>query len=105
MTRARADFRGAFERIYQKERNVLRSEANIQQPLPVEAAYALLKGGITPFNVYQASFQQIQEVRNLIQAVKFGNGVNLQIFSLLRALLERLWRESGGPSGRRKGEG
>jgi len=99
------NFKGAFERIYQKERGVLRSEANIQQSLPVEAAYALLKGGITPFNVYQASFQQIQEVRNLVEVVKFGNRTNSQILNLLRAFLERLWKEFEDPFERRKGEG
>ena len=85
-----SDFKGAFERIYQKEKGRLRSEANVQQQMSVEAAYTLLKGGITPFNTYQSSFQQIQEVSRLVEAVKFGNRTNARIAAYLQAIVGKL---------------
>lgn len=82
-------FRGAFERFYNKDKQTLRNEINLQRPLTVESAYALLKGGVTPYNIFQANYLLVQEVRRLFEAVKFGNRTQAEFLQLLKVLLQK----------------
>lgn len=61
-------FLGDLERIYQKD-GAVRSEVKVQQT-SLEGMYTLLKGGVTPYNVFQGQMQIVQRLDKLITAVE-----------------------------------
>jgi len=82
-------FDGWLERIYQKHQNVIRSEIKGKR-VSIDALYALLKGGVTPYNVVQGQFMLVKEIQKLTDAIKFHNQINLEIRELLLHILKRL---------------
>lgn len=57
-------FDGSFERLYNKNKRTLRSEVCLQNAsLTPERAYALLKGGVVPYDIFQCVYLLVQEVR------------------------------------------
>lgn len=95
-------FSGEFERLYNKDGYTLRSEVNLQKPLSVEAAYSLLKGGITPYNIFQSNFMLVQKVEGLVEVVKFGNRTMAQILRLLLEERKRKEQREADSNGRSK---
>jgi len=86
-------FDGSIERIYNKGDGVFRSEVKPVKGVDPLAVHALLKGGLTDYFLTQTSYMLVQEVRNLVEAVKFGNAQNIQIKQLFEEYFKRLWRE------------
>jgi len=68
-------FDGSFERLYQKHKNVLRSEVRAVGPTTPEAVYQLLKGGVGAYNIMQGLAVMINEVRQEREAQKFTNRI------------------------------
>jgi hypothetical protein len=84
-----SDLKGVLERIYQKRENIVRSEIKVGKT-SVEAIYALLKGGVTSYNIVQGLFTLAKRVESLVEAIKYLNQVNLEIREALLKILGRL---------------
>jgi len=79
-----------LERIYQKEDTVVRTEQKITKSLSISEFEALMRGGVTGFNLQQAVFALTQQVRELTEAQKFTNEKMVQILRIQEALLNKL---------------
>jgi len=64
---------GIIERIYQKDSNTVRMEQKISTPMTVDKFTALLRGGVTTYNITQGLYALVQEIRILTTAQKFMN--------------------------------
>jgi len=65
-------FDESFERLYNKDRDTLRSEVGLSNAaMTPERAYALLKGGVTPYNIFQSVYALIQEIKAEREIWKF----------------------------------
>lgn len=84
-------FLGALERIYNRE-DGLRSEVKVQ-PQDVNTIMALLKGGVSSYNILQGQFMMVQEIRCLTEAVKGSNRLTSTLTCLMKELLERRLRD------------
>ena len=85
-------FDGSFERLYQKHKNILRSEVRAVGPTTPEAVYMLLKGGVNSYNIMQGLAMMINEVRQEREAQKFTNRILMDLLAKLKqgdGLLER----------------
>lgn len=80
------DFRGFLERIYSKDGGV-RSEVKVQ-PQSIDQIYALFKGGMTPYQILQSVGLLNEKLKELTEAVKFQNSVNLKLITLLEQNLK-----------------
>lgn len=86
-----------IERIYQKE-DVVRHEFKVTKDMTLTEFEALLKGGVTAYNVTQSSFALIQEVRKLAEALKGTNDQLLHQGKVLDAILGWIYKnnDNGG---------
>ena len=78
------------ERIYQKEEGV-RHEWKINKEMPLAEFEALLQGGVTSYNLMQANFALVQEVKRLTEAQKMTNSQLVEQGRLLEAIIKRIW--------------
>lgn len=69
-------FFGDIERIYNKGKG-LRSEVKVQKT-DLATIYATLKGGISVGNIMQAQLDILKELREIKEAMKFNNRLQLQ---------------------------
>jgi len=91
-------FDGSFERLYQKAQGVLRSEVKAVGSRGVEDVYALLKGGVSAYNVFQSNFMLVQKVDKLAEAQKFSNQLVSELVSQNRRLIQALFAREEAPS-------
>lgn len=68
-------FDGSFERLYNKHKNLLRSEVRAVGSTTPEAVYELLKGGVNTYNIMQGLALLINEIRQEREAQKFTNRI------------------------------
>ncbi len=80
-------FLGPLERIYQKG-PVLRSEVKIK-PQSLTDIYLLLKGGVTPYNIYQTQMMSIQLQECIIKQNKKILSYMILIDRYMKTLVER----------------
>lgn len=78
------------ERTYQKEEGV-RHEWKINKEMPLEEFEALLQGGVTSYNIMQANFALVQEMKKIAEAQKMQNSQLLEQNRLLEAIIKRIW--------------
>ena len=96
-------FLGSLERIYNRDGG-LRSEVRVR-PDSLASVYALLKGGVTAYNVLQAQFMVTQRLESLIVTVKEQSRGIQELGKIFRALLDRIDKlgsqagEGGGSGG------
>lgn len=76
------DFRGFLERVYNKDDGV-RNEVKVQ-PQSVEHIMALLKGGLTTFQIAQGQALTNKKLDNLTDTIKQTNGFLIQILDALK---------------------
>jgi len=81
------DFRGFLERIYNKGDGV-RSEVKVQ-PQSLDHMYAILKGGMTPYQILQGQALTNKKLDVLTEAIKFNNRVGLKILDALKGVNSR----------------
>ena len=62
-----------IERTYQKEENLVRHEWKVSQPTSVNALEALFRKGIEGHDAAQAGFVLNQDVKRVVEALKFTN--------------------------------
>jgi len=79
--------KGSLERIYNKAGG-LRSEVKVK-PDSLHSIYALLKGGVSSYNILQGIFLQNQRIEELTEALKFQNALQGQNNRLLQAIFDR----------------
>jgi hypothetical protein len=79
-------FDGSFERLYQKHRDVLRSEVRPVGPTTPEAIYNLLKGGVGPYNFMQSVAFLTNEIRQYTEAQKFTNRLLVDMLNEVRKI-------------------
>lgn len=79
------------ERVYQKEFGV-RHEVKVNTPMPLKDFEDLLQGGVTNYNLTQANFALVQEVRKLAEAQKMANSQLQSQGKLLEAICQRLYK-------------
>jgi hypothetical protein len=84
-----SDLKGVLARIYQKTENIVRSEVKVRKT-SVKAIYALLKGGVTSYNIIQGLYMLVRRVEDLVKGIKYLNQVNLEVRELLLKILGRL---------------
>lgn len=80
---------GTIERIYQKD-DLVRHEHKITKPMTIDEFTALVRGGVTEYNVQQGLFVLAQKIEALTEAQKFINEKFLQIMRVQNAILKRL---------------
>ena len=78
-------FFGALERLYNKAEG-LRSEVKVQ-PESLESVYAVLKGGVSQYNILQSNFALMRKVEALVEAVKWQNRELQTLGKLFRAVV------------------
>jgi len=81
------DLRGGLERIYNIPEG-LRSEVRFENR-SMHEIYALLKGGITSYNLLQGQFMIIRKLDEFMEALKRNNELVFQALRLMKALLEK----------------
>ena len=79
----------AVERIYQKEDDVVRHEFKVSREMSVDEFTALIRGGVSNYDLQQGLFMLVQDVKSLVEAVKSQNGMICQTTKLQEALVER----------------
>jgi len=84
-----SDLKGVLARIYQKTENIVRSEVKVGKT-STKAIYALLKGGVTSYNIVQGLYMLVRRVEDLVEGIKYLNQVNLEVRELLLKILGRL---------------
>jgi len=94
---------GMIERIYQKEDSLVRSEVKVSKPMSLDEFTALIRGGVSSYNLQQGVFMVMQEVRRLTDAVKFNNEAVLRLMKIQKAILDRLERQLQGKDKGNKG--
>jgi len=77
------DFSGVLERIYSKGGGV-RSEVKVSEPMSVASVEALLKGGMTPYQILQGQALTNKKLDELTDAIKHTNGFLVQILGALK---------------------
>jgi len=77
------DFRGVLERIYSKDGGV-RSEVKVAESMNVAQVEALLKGGMTPYQILQGQALTNKKIDELTDAIKHTNGFLVQILDALK---------------------
>lgn len=80
-------FLGGLEKIYQKG-SLLRSEVKVQ-PQSLGEIYALLKGGVVPYNVVQTQMMSVQRMDRILKQNERILGHMASIGRYLKALVER----------------
>jgi DNA-binding CsgD family transcriptional regulator len=81
---------GIIERIYQKGDDVVRHEFKTSKSMSLMEFESLLRGGASNYNLIQGLFMVVQEVKKLVEAVKFSNEWTVKDASLSKAVLEAL---------------
>lgn len=81
---------GVIERIYQKEEDVVRHEFKTSKSINLIEFESLLKGGASNYNLTQGLFMVVQEVKKLVEAVKFSNEWTVKDARFSKAVLEAL---------------
>lgn len=89
-----ASFLGSLERIYNRNGG-LRSEVRVR-PDSLASVYALLKGGVTAYNVLQPQFMMTRRLEALTVAIKEQNRGIQELGKVFRALLDRIDRLNSG---------
>lgn len=87
-------FFDVLERIYQKEDSVVRTEHKVTKDMTIDQFQALMRGGVTGYNVQQGLFALIQELREVKEAQKMSNELMMKILRLEHARLNRKEAES-----------
>lgn len=77
------DFSGVLERIYSKDGGV-RNEVKIAEPMNVASVEALLKGGMTNYQIVQGVGLLRQEIKNQIEVQKATNRLLANVLYELR---------------------
>lgn len=86
-------FLGELERFYNRELG-LRSEVKAAN-LSLDSLYALLKGGVTAYNIMQATFATQRQVSRMNEILLEHNKVLVRLERLFQAFFERLDRSRG----------
>lgn len=98
---------GVVERVYQREQGV-RHEWKISQNMPLADFEALLQGGVSGYNVMQANFMMVQEMKKLGDALKMTNSQLLEQGRVLASILSWIYKNNdvvnGGKNGSKNGE-
>jgi len=81
-------FDGSFERLYQKRKNVLRSEVRAVGPTTPEAIHQLLKGGVNSYNLLQLITMWINESRREREAQKYTNQILTDLLGIIKRSIE-----------------
>lgn len=81
------------ERVYQKAEGV-RHEWKVSKEMPLAEFEALLQGGVTSYNIMQANYALVQEVKRLTEAQKMTNDLLGQYGRVLEALMKRIYKEN-----------
>lgn len=81
------------ERVYQKAEGV-RHEWKISKEMPIAEFEALLRGGVTSYNIMQANFALVQEVKKLGEALKMTNNQLLQQSKVLEGILHWIYKNN-----------
>ena len=81
---------GAVERIYQKEQDVVRHEVKVSREMSMDEFVALIRGGVSAYDLQQGLFMLVQDVKSLVEAVKSQNGNICQNTRVQEALAERI---------------
>jgi hypothetical protein len=79
------------ERVYQKEEGV-RHEWKVNKSMSLLEFESLLQGGVSSYNITQANFVLVQEVRKLAEALKYTNAQLLQQSKILESLLNWIYK-------------
>lgn len=77
-------FDGSFERLYNKGKNLLRSEVRAVGSTTPEAVYQLLKGGVSTYNLMQGLALVVNEMRQERQAQKYTNRILADLLAKLK---------------------
>jgi hypothetical protein len=80
----------ALERIYQKEDDVVRHEVKVSKEMSVDEFTALIRGGVSTYELQQVLFMVVQNVNSLVEAMKSQNGNLSQMNRVQQALVERM---------------
>jgi hypothetical protein len=80
------------ERIYQKEDNLVRHELKVSEKMTVDQFLELAHGGVSTYNVAQATFHLTQKVEGLTDVVKILVGFVGRSQKVQDAILDRLYR-------------
>lgn len=83
-----------IERIYQKE-DVVRHEFKVAKEMSLTEFEALLQGGVSSYNITQANYALIQEVRKLADALKMTNSQLLEQSRVLEGVVKWIYRQNG----------
>ena len=84
---------GVIERIYQKD-DLVRHEHKITKPMTIDEFTALMRGGVTEYNLQQGLFMVVQEVKALTETQKFVNEKIMQLIRLQNAIIKRLEKDA-----------
>ena len=77
------DLNGVLERLYNKG-DGLRSEVKVSTPMSVGQIEALLKGGMTPYQILQGQALTNKKIDELTDVMKHTNGFLVQILDVLK---------------------
>ena len=80
------------ERVYQKEEGVVRHEWKVNKPMSLIEFESLLQGGVTSYNITQANFALVNEVKKLAEALKMTNSQLLQQSKVLEGILNWIYK-------------
>jgi len=87
-------FDGSFERLYNKRRNLLRSEVKAVGSTSPESVYQLLKGGVGPYNIMQGLALLVNEIRQEREAQKFTNRILSDLLKKIGGRVTRVTEDS-----------
>ncbi len=88
-----------IERVYQKADGV-RHEAKISKSMGLAELESLFQGGIAQYNVTQANFVMIQELRKVVETQKVLDAHVGELTKITQALFERQLKQDDGNGGR-----
>lgn len=80
------------ERVYSKGEGVVRHEHKISRDMGVKEFESLLMGGVSGYNVTQANFALIQEVKKLTDAVKMNNSLLVGQSKILEGVVNFIYK-------------
>ncbi len=81
------------ERVYQKEENLVRHELKVSQPTSLEQFIGLLNGGVSQYQMNQAVFSIIQELKTVAEAVKSNTGHVCDLAKVTEAMFNHQVKE------------
>jgi hypothetical protein len=79
-----------IERVYQKEENLVRKELKVSTAMSVNQFEAAIREGVAGHDKAQASFELTQEMRKMVEALKFTNSRLFSVEKLQEAMYRKL---------------